>query len=318
VDDLGTGKGGALLVKRGGALGDFVLTLPAIAALRRAFPGARLRLIGDPRFFALARPDAALDHDHPGLIPLFSGDRPGAEIGRFLSGCAFCLIYAVDPKGQLACSLRPLVAGDLLVWDPRPAGDLHAADHLLEPLRRRGLPVADPLPRFHLRPAERGFALTCWQEHRLAAPLVLIHPGSGGRRKCWPLARFLELARRLGRQGLAVLLVHGPAEPDLGAQLRGAPHLALCPPGLLELAGLLESAALFVGNDSGPGHLAAALGTPALSLFGPTDPRVWRPLHPRARVIRAPDGRLESIAVAEVFERAMEMLGGATPRGRPS
>lgn len=305
------------MVWRGGALGDFVLTLPAFAALRQVFPGTRLHLIGDPRFFPLARPDAALDHDSAGLIPLYSGTPLATGLRPFFADCAFLLAYAVDPDGQLEHRLHRLVAGEVLVWDPRPAGDLHVTAHLLTPLRRRGLPIPDPTPRFSLLPAERVYAQTCWQERGLASPLVLLHPGSGGRRKCWPLSRFLALAHRCLQQGLAVLLVHGPAETDLAAQLHGDPRcrdLTLCPPGLLDLAGLLERAALFVGNDSGPGHLAAALGTPTLSIFGPTDPRVWRPLHPRARVIRAAAGQLESIGVEEVFAAAMEILRQATVR----
>lgn len=320
MDTLRNGKSCNLVVRRSGALGDFVLTLPAFAALRRAFPGARLHLIGDPRFFPLARPDEVLDHDIPGLIPLYSGTPLGAELRPFFADCAFFLAYAVDPEDRLGAQLRRLVEGEVLVWDPRPAGDTHITAHLLEPLRRYGLPVPDPIPRFSLLPAERHYAQARWQERRLASPLVLIHPGSGGRRKCWPLPGFLALAHRCRQQGLAVLLVHGPAETDLTAQLEGDAQcrdLALCPPGLLDLAGLLESAALFIGNDAGPGHLAAALGTPTLSLFGPTDPRVWRPLHPRARVIQATDGQLQSISVEEVFATAMEMLNSGGPTVQP-
>lgn len=319
MDTLKISKSTTLGIKRSGALGDFVLTLPAFAALRQAFPGAYLHLIGDPRFFPLARPDAALDHNSPGLIPFYNETPPGAEVRQFLAGCTLFLAYAVDPDGQLERSLRRVVAGEVLIWDPRPAGDLHITAHLLAPLRRHGLPISDPNPRLGLLPAERHYAQICWQERHLAAPLVLIHPGSGGRRKCWPLPFFLALAQRCRQQGIEVLLIHGPAETDLAAQLEGEPQcrdLVLCPPGLLDLAGLLESAVLFIGNDSGPGHLAAALGTPTLSLFGPTDPHIWRPLHPLARVIQAADGRLESIVVEEVFKAAMEMLSTGEITGR--
>jgi heptosyltransferase-2 len=316
---LRIGKSGHLLVKRGGALGDFVLTLPAVAALRRAFPSLPLRLVGDPRFFPLARPDATLDQNSPALIPLYTGNPLGPEAGPFYADCAFCLAYAVDPEGHLERRLGRLVAGEILFWDPRPPAGCHITDHLLAPLRQRGLAIADPLPRFELLAAERRYALVCWEERRLRSPLVLIHPGSGGRRKCWPLDRYLALAQWCVRQGCEVLLLHGPAETDLGDLLSaevGWRDRSLCPPGLLELASLLESAALFIGNDSGPGHLAAALGTPTLTLFGPTDPRVWRPPHPQARVVQAPDGELARLEVATVARAAGEMLGGGS-RGRP-
>ena len=312
VDVLKLSKSPTIVVKRGGALGDFILTLPVFAALRQAFPLARLQLIGDPRFLPLARPDAALDHDSPALIPLYSGGDLAAGLAPFFAGCDFFLAYAVDPEGELARRLPQLVGGEVLLCDPRPDGGLHIAHHLQAPLRQLGLPVPEPIPRLHLQPAERAYAMACWQERRLTPPLVLVHPGSGGRRKCWPLGQYLELVHQLSRQGLQVLLLHGPVESDLVARIHRDPHcrtLTLCPPGLLELAGLLETSALFIGNDCGPGHLAAALGTPTLSLFGPTDPAIWKPLHPRAQVIQAPAGELEAVSVEEVLTCALAMLG---------
>lgn len=317
MDDPGLGNRGRLVVKRGGALGDLILTLPAIAALRQAFPGLPLGLIGDPRFFPLVRPDTALDQDSPGLLPLFGGTELGPDAGLLFADCACCLAYAVDPEGQLEGRLRPLVPGKVMVWDPRPPAGLHITQHLLAPLRRTGIPVADPLPRFALLPGEQEYARDCWRERRLQSPLVVIHPGSGGPRKCWPLDRYLAVAGACVGQGCGVLLLHGPADAELGAVLladrRWREH-SLCPPGLLALASLLAGAALFIGNDSGPGHLAAALGTATLTLFGPTDPLVWAPPHPWARVILAPDGHLEELETATVIAAALQMLTGPPRR----
>lgn len=300
---------GAFTAMRGGALGDFALTLPALAALRNA---AALRLIGDPRFLWMARPDAILDHDSPALLPLYSGAGPLPPLtAPFFAECDLFLAYAVDPDHSLAARLRSFVRGEVLVHNPHPPRGIHITDHLLAPLCRLGVPVPDPVPRLCLRPEERAYARSCWQERQLRPPLVVVHPGSGGRRKCWPLSCFLELARRLGQRGFQVLIPLGPAEEDLVGRVPG--ELAVQPPGLAELASLLEGAALFVGNDAGPGHLAAALDTPTLTLFGPTDPCTWRPRHPRSRIIQAPDGRLEALAAEAVLEVALEML--RAPRG---
>lgn len=304
-------KGGSLTVMRSGALGDFVLTLPVLAALRAAFPSAALRLIGAPQLVWMTRPDAVLDHDSPGLIPLYSGAPLPPDTDPFFKDCALFLAYAADADGSLGSRLRQVAGGEVVVHSPHPPAGVHIADHLLAPLRRLGIAAPEPLPRLELRDAERAYARCCWRERRLQPPVALIHPGSGGRRKCWPLPRFVELARRLRQRAIAVLLLLGPAEEDLAEWVRADPHcrqLAVVPPGLPELAGLLERADLFIGNDSGPGHLAAALGTPALSLFGPTDPLVWRPRQPHSRVIQAPQGQLETLEVEAVEQAALEIL----------
>jgi heptosyltransferase-2 len=140
---------------------------------------------------------------------------------------------------------------------------------------------------------------------------VIVHPGSGGRRKCWPAERFLGLIQGLSKAGHSVLALHGPAEQDLVPTLRSelpSRSVLLPSPELPRLAALLSLGRLFVGNDAGPGHIAAAVGTPTLTLFGPTDPRVWAPRSDSAEWLRAPDGRLAELAVDAVLDRALEML----------
>ena len=109
-------------------------------------------------------------------------------------------------------------------------------------------------------------------------PYLLIHPGSGSREKCWPLDRFVEVARAAGPSAAFVL---GPAELDRWDR-RAVASLSeefttLTAPPLEVLAGALGGARAYVGNDSGPTHLAAAIGTPTVALFGPTDPAQFRP-----------------------------------------
>lgn len=123
-----------------------------------------------------------------------------------------------------------------------------------------------------------------------------MHPGSGSRAKNWPLDRFAEAAHRLS-PGRPWLLVVGPAEDDVlpppGARLaRGVP--------LRTLGAALARAGLFLGNDSGVAHLAAACGTRTLALFGPTDPGRWAPVGPAVRTLRAPGCRLADLPVDAV------------------
>ena len=83
-------------------------------------------------------------------------------------------------------------------------------------------------------------------------------------------------------------------------------HPTICPSDLSTLAALLAGAQLFIGNDSGPGHIAAAGGTPTLSLFGPTDPGIWSPRHPRGRMLHM--ANITDIPIAAVMNAAQEML----------
>ncbi|MBT4502943.1 MAG: glycosyltransferase family 9 protein [Gemmatimonadetes bacterium] len=299
-----------ITVIRGGAIGDFVLTLPAIDALRAAFPHLPLHLIGHPPTVRLARPDRILDHDSRLLTPLHT---PGTDIppatATLFADIHLLLAYATDPDNILSTHLRSLVPGPVLVHDPRPPeGTIeHITDHLLRPLRRHGIHIPNPSPHIHLHPEDCVYAETCWQQRKLNSPNVVFHPGSGGRHKCWPLERFLELAEELQQRRIQILFLWGPVEEDRLGRLPDPLH-PLHPPGLLDLAGLLARADLFVGNDSGPSHIAAAVGTPTLTLFGPTDPRLWSPRSSRARILRAPHSQLSALDVDLVLAAVLAAL----------
>lgn len=109
-----------------------------------------------------------------------------------------------------------------------------------------------------------------------AGPIV-VHPGSGGRDKCWPLDRYALLVGQLPGE---VKVICGEVEGDLQEAL-GA---KLCQT-LDELVDILETARLYIGNDSGPTHLAGAMGVPTIALFGPTDPKQWAPVGPAVTVL---------------------------------
>ncbi|MGH2460429.1 MAG: glycosyltransferase family 9 protein, partial [Chloroflexota bacterium] len=124
-----------------------------------------------------------------------------------------------------------------------------------------------------------------------AAPLVVLHPGAGGRHKRWPAARFAALADRFAELGFAIAITQGPADDDAVEAVRSQTRLA-CPDllaglSLDQLAKALAGASLFVGNDSGITHLAALLEVPTVAIFGPFDPAYWAPIGPRVQVIDA-------------------------------
>lgn len=143
-----------------------------------------------------------------------------------------------------------------------------------------------------------------WETSTVGAALprldVVIHPGSGGKAKNWPLERFLQVSEALEAEGRAVTWCLGPAEESLELPMTAK---ALKIESLVALARELARAQLYIGNDSGITHLAAAVGCRTVAIFGPTNPRVWAPLGKAVRVVHRspwPD-------VAEVLEAARDL-----------
>ena len=304
-------------VMRGGAVGDFVLTLPAINALRSAHPAARLRLLGNPGIAVLANPDEIVDQGYAEFASLYTP--AGCVTGRArdaLRDLDLLVAYSTDADRSIEGQLADRVPGRLIVHDPRPPQGFtgHITDHLLDPVRRLGLPIPDPLPTIHVADRDRAWAADLCGSHGIESPFVVVHPGSGGRRKCWPVEQFVGLIRGLVQTGVTALVLHGPAEVDLLPALQsGLPPEAqlMASPELPRLAALLATGTLFVGNDSGPGHIAAAVGTSTLSLFGPTDPQVWAPRSNRARWIQAPGEDLAELGIGEVLDTSLDILAGS-------
>ena len=291
---------------RGGALGDFILTLPAITAMLLAHPQCHLHVIGRPSFARLAQAHRITDGDSPHLVPIFTstcGPIPLATRRVFESSAA-ALAYVAEDDGASLRRLRTILPGSLVGGDPRPdpTSRGHIIEHLLAPVRAAGIAVSDPLPRVHPYEGEK--------ESELAGdgPYVAIHPGSGGAKKSWPINRFAELGRALTATGQRPVYLCGPIERERPDTLAAFADSKVITPDLRDLPTVLRGAQLFIGNDSGPGHLAAAVGTRTLSLFGPTDSAVWRPIGEGCEVVEAPHGELAQLTVKTILDRALEML----------
>jgi heptosyltransferase-3 len=274
-----------ILVIHPGALGDVLLALPALAHLGRLFPGARRVLAAAPRLVALLRGspyvEEGLDLESLLLHELFVLD-PAPAAWRALAGYDVVVSWLGAGEAVYRQHLTRLPRAVVARATP-PGGTTHASRHLLETLAPLGPPAPDKLDlgaRLIPDASERDWA-AAWLGARGLRPgeAILLHPGAGSEAKAWP--GFPELGRWLGRVGRPVVVVSGPADgttlarvmdAGAGAALHVARDLALP-----RLAALLETGRLFVGNDSGLSHLAAAVGTPTVVLFGPTDPRVWAP-----------------------------------------
>jgi heptosyltransferase-2 len=312
------GSGPRILVIRGGALGDFILTLPALRLLRENFPGARLEILGYKHIVALAEgrfyadatrcieygPVAAFFARHATLDP---------ELSEYFAGFQQIVSYLYDPDGIFEANLRRAGAKNILYAFRKLDDSDHAAHQLARPLEQLALYLEDAAARVHPAEADRA-AAAAFLGDAAARPLIAIHPGSGSPKKNWPIGNWLELAHRLSaaRPEARLVLIGGEADDaQLAAFLKrwtGPPPLLARSLPLPELAAILEQCRLYLGHDTGISHLAAAVGTPCVLLFGPTDPDVWRPANAQVTILRAEEGELVALAVEGVLSSAQEMI----------
>jgi heptosyltransferase-2 len=312
-----------ILVIRGGAIGDFVLTLPAIRLLRENFPQAHLEILGYKHIIALAEgrfyADATRSIEYGGLSRFFipGTELPGDLVDYFAS-FQQVVSYLYDPDRFFEENVRRAGVKHYLHGSPALDDSAHAAQQLAQPLESLALYLEEKAPVLFPSEADLEYARGFIERGFPAGegPLIAVHPGSGGERKNWPVERWAALGDEIWKVAPAarVLLVGGEADYPQLARLREAwrglaVHTAQDVP-LPELAAILQQARLFLGHDSGVSHIAAAAGTPSLLLFGPTDPEIWAPPAGGVRVIRAPGGDLGKLRVEEVGAVVREILGG--------
>jgi len=321
----------------GGAIGDLVQALPAMAAVRAAWPQAAVTLIGRPERAALAvlagAAERTVDLETCGLwrrmgeaeapaLPVLDGAdlvvdwfTKGRLAARGARRTATGEISALAPAARgLGRDDRGVVAVDPI---PPDGWDRSAAAWILDQVRESlGLGAAREVPAIGLSEAGEAAARRLLALRGVRGRFVAIHPGSGSRAKNWPADRFAAVARRVEEQaGREVVWLSGPAEQERGTLPPGAKHdtvLADLP--LVEVAGVLGLADAYLGNDSGITQVAASVrradgrATPTVALFGPTDSGVWAPRGEHVRVIAAADGQIETITVDEVGQTAVALL----------
>jgi len=284
------------LVIHPGALGDIILSRPALQLMRERLPGAHLVLAADLDHSEAAARGAADELLSLSRLPtyrLFGSDAlPVADLSFWRS---FDQVVSWMGHGESTfearlarSSNRCLVAS----WQPEPGSGRHVAQAFVDSLAP-WLGAAKAVPdRIPVSPTDPAKAESWLRERGWSGGrgLVALHPGAGSESKRWPLERFLALAGALADRAMDLLVVAGPAEPGLAARLaqgvEGSQILIAQSLPLPLLAGLLSLCSRFAGNDSGVAHLAAGLGVPSVVLFGPTRPELWAPLGAHVTTLR--------------------------------
>jgi len=300
---------------RGGAVGDFILTMPALQLVRDHLPGVEIEVLGYPSIAKLAVAAGLADRvrsiEHSALAPFFA---PGATLDRemvsYLASFDVVVSYLYDPDGFFRGNLEragveTFVPGPYRMSEEEPRQA--AAMQLARPLERFALYLEDPGPVFSFANATR---VASTLPESVEGPVCALHPGSGSPAKNWSLESWITVAEELRRResSLSFLFVSGEAESGrierflAMAEERSIPfrHLESLP--LDELASAIATADFFLGHDSGISHLAAGVGLPGILLFGPTDPAVWAPPHEGMIPLVAPDGDLSRIRPGDLVD----------------
>ncbi len=280
--------GSRVAVIRLRSLGDCVLTTPALQLLKTARPDLNIAIVVEDRFAAifenpLSPSIRALRDFRPDLCLNLHGGTRSARLTA-LSGAKFRAGFDIF-KPSLIYNVPVPTAQQVLGITRR----VHTAEHMAAAVFHLGVPVTE-VPRAHIKAAPA--------QHQ--KPYAVIHPVAATPEKTWPAAAFAQLAPRLPFQPV---FIAGPSD-DLTPfkqwqTIIGAP--------LPELASLMQGASLFIGNDSGPAHMAAAFGIPQVVIFGPSDAEIWAPWRTEARVIKAA-GPISSVTVDQVMHAVEQLL----------
>jgi heptosyltransferase-2 len=300
---------GRILVVRGGAIGDFILTVPAITALRSQFPEAHIEVLGYPHIAQLASAAGLVDRvqsiDARALAGFFArGGALSADLADYFSDFDLVLSYLYDPDGIFQTNVALCTSAQFIQGAHRPDETLglHATQVFLKPLERLAIFDADAHPRL-------AFAGVTTKFNRIA-----LHPGSGSELKNWPEERWAELMVYITNStDSGILLIGGEAEGERIERLStpfahrpGNVSVAKDLP-LPELGRLLEGCRGFIGHDSGISHLAGAVGLPGVLLWGESNAEVWRPLSERMVLLRNPGG-LPGLDVAQVIQALKNLI----------
>ena len=300
---------GSVLIFHAGALGDFVLTWFIARGLAKIDADREIAYVTHTekgrlatRFLGTSASSLDTDGWHTLFSEVSSLHLPARQL---LDRVTTAICFIADGNDLFTRNLRGLAPGlDVCHIRPLPPADYaqHVTSYYVDQL------TIQPVVAFEQAIADlaiAGIPVPPGTRSRL-----LLHPGAGSVRKCWPLENYVELAEELRERGHEPTLLLGEVEqerlPDRVREELAGRFKIIAPANYLSLAEELLDARLLVTNDNGPAHLAAALGAKVLSIFGPTDPKVWRPIGPGAQILHRDP--LTSLSPSAVLQKALDML----------
>ena len=346
-----------VLIVRLSAMGDIIHAMPAVAGLRRAFPDSRIDWTIEERWTPLltARTSAEIGFDlqlspeqplvnlvHPVHMRRWR-QSPLSRTTRNESAALRARLrelkydHVIDLQGAIRSALVAKASGAKVIAGALHPRELparwwynvrahtpatHVVDQAAETVSAAFGRAIDPAtPPF---PVSEEVEHWCDDLLRLvSSQFAIVNPGAGWGAKCWPADRYAALVRALGEHGIHSLINAGPGETELARQVCvGNDKVAwVVESSLPQLIAITRRAALFVGGDTGPAHLASAMSVPVVAIFGPTDPARNGPYGGRYVVLRSPESKrdhsrrqepergLLSISVAQAVESALSLLG---------
>ncbi len=330
-------------------IGDVLLSTPVVNALKTTFPGARLSVLIKKRARPVLEANPFVDEiiEYDGVAryhsPIWMASlaarlrRARFDLAVDLTGDlrSSWLLFAADPGFRIG--FNHAGCGFLLDRSIPYRSTGHGVDHLLDSVRAVGASPADPMPRMYVTDGERARARELLADHGVAgdAAFIVMAPGANWPPRRWPAERFGRLAALAReRHGVTTVVTGSGCDVALGeavvAESRGAAVTLAGATDLRGLAAVAAGARAFVGNDSGPLHIAASQGTPVVALFGPNTPVRFAPRGAPSRVLwarypcspcdqrrcrRPDDPCMEAISVEDAAAALAELLReeGAAP-----
>ena len=283
---------GRVAIVRLRSLGDCVLSTPALALLKHARAGLRIAVVAEARFHAVFEHNPDVDEilpPEPGMLRRWRPDLclnlhggPRSAFLTLVSGARWRAGF-VHFRHRFAYNVHVPRAQEILGVERT----VHTAEHLASAIFYLGAPAGE-IPRARLE-AEG--------QPPPARPYAVLHAVATAPDKTWRADGFLEVAQHIEESGLEAVFI-GAAGDDLRPFSR---HRLVQGAPLGRVKTLLAGASLFVGNDSGPAHMAAAFGLPSVVIFGPSDPAIWGPWRARSEVVTAPGG-IAGVTAAQVTD----------------
>ncbi len=281
-----------ILIIRGGALGDFILTIPVLYSLRKSFPQTHIELMANPSFIPLARDyinkGESIEKNSIWNFFCEEGELPHG-LKNYFSNFDIIILLRPDSEGIFRKNLERSGVKNIIYKDPVSVPDnIHISRYLIDSLLPLGITANSYKPNISFTYGELKFAEEFFKKNGLTENVTAIHPGSGSEKKNWMIERFAEVANILLKKGIKIILISGTADEKQKNRFLDLvnynPVIAEKLP-LMKLSAVLKRCKFYIGNDSGITHLSALTGVNTFAIYGHTNPAVWNPSGKNVTVI---------------------------------